>query len=74
MVSFERYGNEGFWKAHDALFAGQRDMSNIPSDGQDGVPIPPEDERADRKVSADMALAKALGAAGTRHASSTACS
>jgi protein-disulfide isomerase len=66
---FERLGNDGFWSAHDALFADQAHLSDVLADlaKRAGMSAGEADAngRAEGKLRDDMELAKQLGATGT---------
>jgi protein-disulfide isomerase len=72
MAIFDQHGNDGFWAAHDALYAGQVRLREVIEEvgARFGVkPVDLGDNRlkqlAEAKVDADMALGKDAGVSGT---------
>jgi protein-disulfide isomerase len=72
MMLFERFGDEGFWTAHDAFYGEQRRLGELPAEvaGRLGLPpgelaLPSARRNAEAKVEADIALGKEAGVTGT---------
>ena len=70
MMMFQRAGNDGFWSAHAALFAGQLRLDEVTGELAARAWGPDGDRQAalsdaDAKVAADMKLAARVGASGT---------
>jgi protein-disulfide isomerase len=72
MLLFERFGNDAFWMAHDAFFADQRRLDELPEEVAGRAGLPPGElqatsarRNAEAKVDADIALGKEAGVTGT---------
>jgi protein-disulfide isomerase len=69
---FERKGNDGFWRAHDAFFAAQKNLQDLTEDAASSVGTNVEDilsgptwAHAREKLADDMLLARTIGVTGT---------
>jgi protein-disulfide isomerase len=72
LMIFQRLGNDGFWPAHDALFAEQSRLSNAAADLSARAGIHPREgaeegarQVVEAKIDADLALGRQLGVSGT---------